>query len=352
MRNLWLLTAIACLAGGCARQKSEDFTRSVMLTRPVSLGTGSIKHFSGVVKAGHDISLGFKTAGQLSQILVKEGDHVRKGQLMARLDDADYKLGVEALEIQCKQLEDEVARTRKLYENKSVSANDYEKAVAGLRQLKVQLQANRNKLDYTALYAPTDGYVQSVNFAPAEMVDAGTAVFNLLDVQRLEVETDLPAEVYLQRARFGLISCQPAFDDTENLPMKLVSITPMADGNQLYRMTLAFEGTPDARLTAGMNIGVTLRIEGRDSTARVFSLPLHAVARQEGETYVWVMRPDSTVSRRPVVCSGLDETGAAIITSGLQGDEQVVKAGGGLLQENEKVRVAGQESETNVGGLI
>ena len=129
----------------------------------------------GIVREAHTISLGFKTAGQIERICVKEGDYVRRGQLLAELDNADYRLGVEALQIQYDQLEDEVGRTKQLFDRKSISANDYEKAVAGLRQLGVQLQVNKNKLDYTKLYAPTDGYVQSVNFSPAEMVDAGSA---------------------------------------------------------------------------------------------------------------------------------------------------------------------------------
>ena len=63
---------------------------------------------------------------------------------------------------------DEVARASRLYEKKSMSANDFEKASAGLRQLGVQLQVNKNKLAYTKLYAPADGYVSAVNFSPAE----------------------------------------------------------------------------------------------------------------------------------------------------------------------------------------
>ena len=352
MKKILLLPAILCLATGCTQKSAETFTRSVMLTEPVPVGASYVKHFSGIVQESHDISLGFKTPGQIEQITVKEGDYVKKGQLIARLDDADYKLGVEALEIQSKQLEDEVQRLEALYRSKSVSANDYEKAVAGLQQLKVQLQVNRNKLDYTRLYAPTDGYVQSVNFAPAEMVDAGTPVINLLDVHRIEVETELPVDVYLLRSRFGRITSQATFGNAEEIPMQVVSITPKADGNQLYQLKLAFGGKPDTRLSAGMNIGITIHINGADSIGNTFTLPLHAVVRQQEETYVWVMDTDSTVSKRKVVCTGIDGTGAAIISAGLNGQEQVVKAGVNALQEKEKVRVIETESETNVGGLI
>lgn len=134
--------------------------------------------------------------------------------------------------------------------------------------------------------------------------------------------------------------------------MQVVSITPKADGNQLYQLKLAFDGKPDTRLSAGMNIGITIHIEGTDSLGSTFCLPLHAVIRQQEETYVWVLEADSTVSKRKVVCSGIDGTGDAIISAGLNGTEQVVKAGVNALQEKEKVRVIDTESKTNVGGLI
>lgn len=79
--------------------------------------------------------------------------------MLAELDDEDYKLGVEALQIQYNQLKDEVARTRKLFEQKSVSANDYEKASAGLRQLGVQLQVNKTSWNIPdCMHRKTDIY--------------------------------------------------------------------------------------------------------------------------------------------------------------------------------------------------
>ena len=197
-RKLLCLPALLiCLLCSCSEQKKTSLpVHSVEVTNPTPSCKTITKSYSGIVREAHEISLGFKTAGQIKRIHVEEGKYVRKGELLAELDDEDYKLGVEALQIQYDQLKDEVARTRKLFEQKSVSANDYEKASAGLRQLGVQLQVNKNKLEYTRLYAPEDGYIQSVNFSPAEMVDAGTAMFTFLDVSHLEVKTDLPSSIY------------------------------------------------------------------------------------------------------------------------------------------------------------
>lgn len=346
-----IMLAASCILCGCGEKQKAAFTRSVVLTTPVRLGAESTKSLSGVVQEAHEINLGFKTAGQIERILVKEGDRVRQGQLIARLDDADYKLGVEALQIQYDQLKNEVSRMKTLYEGKSISGNDYEKAVAGLQQLGVQLQNNRNKLNYTRLYAPVSGYVQSVNFEAAEMVDAGTPLVSLLDVKQMEVEVDLPASLYVLRDRFSGFTCQSAFTQSDNQPMKLISITPKADGNQLYKMRLIFEGTPDARLSAGMNVEIGIRINGSGATG-TFTLPLHSVFQHEGKAYVWVLGSDSDVTKRAVTVESTDVTGNAIITAGLDGKEQVVKAGVNSLLENEKVRVIEEAAESNVGGLI
>lgn len=349
--NRWWIALGAIVLSACSGGRAEaPFVRSVSVTQPVALGGETTRTFSGVVKAANEVSLGFKTAGQIARIHVAEGDYVRKGQLLAELDDADYRLAVEALQIQYDQLKDEVARTKQLFERQSVSANDYEKAGAGLRQLGVQLQVNRNKLDYTKLYAPTDGYVEAVNFSPAEMVDAGTALVTLLDVSRMEVEVDIPAVEYLRRDRFIRFACRAA-DLGDEMPLRLAGLPPKADGNQLYHLTLAFASRPDRQLTAGMNVEV--RITLADTAGRRgFGLPLGALFLEGNTPSVWVLGADSTVHRRSVVLDNTDAEGRAVVVEGLDGSERIVRAGVSALEQGEKVRVVAAPSQTNVGGLL
>ncbi len=346
----WMVIAVSLLCACSNGKQSASFERSVCLTQPEAVSKVYMKNFSGIVKEAHNINLGFKTAGQIAHIDVQEGDFVRRGQLLAELDDADYLLAVEALQIQYDQLQDEVRRTKRLLEQKSISINDYEKATAGLKQLGVQLQANQNKLNYTKLYAPTDGYIQQVNFSTAEMVDAGTAVFSLLDLSRMEVTVDIPGNIYRQRQHFLRFNCRAA-GISEQIPLALQNITPKADGNQLYRMCLAFKGQPDRRLTAGTNVEVEITLT--DSTALTgFALPFSAVFRDQDTSCVWVFQPDSTVTKRAVTLGPVDEKGRAIIVDGLTGEEQIVRAGVNSLLEGEKVEVIVSPSKTNVGGVL
>ena len=183
------------------------------------------------------------------------------------------------------------------------------------------------------------------------MVDAGRAIIDLLDVKQLEVEVDLPSNLYVQKDRFGGYFCRSAYGDGQDLPMKLISITPKADGNQLYRMRLAFDGPTAPKLTQGLNVEVGIRTLGDEGTPR-FSVPLHAVCHAEGKDYVWVLTDDSKVTKREVELDRTTQAQGAVVLSGLTGNERLVKAGVDYLHENESVMVIEKPAETNVGGLL
>ena len=353
MKKLSILLVSALLAG-CSGSStpSSEAQHAVLLTQPQGTAAVGEKTYSGQVEEGREIGVGFKTAGQLQRILVKEGDFVNQGQLIATLDDKDYKLGVDAARIQYEQMSREVARMKKLYENKSLSGNDYDKAVSGLDQLKVQLQSNENKLSYTKLYAPTSGYVQSVNFETAEMVNAGTAIVNLLDVKQLEVTFSIPARLYLQKDRMKAFYGKGTFTDGQEVPLRLLSITPKADNNQLYKVRLALDPKAAQKVTSGMNVEVRLEMD-QSAESEGLTLPLGAVVQEQGKAYVYVYdAKTSTVKRTPVTLDKMNTQGEAVITSGLTGQEQVVKAGAHALTDGEKVKVLEKPSSTNVGGLI
>lgn len=350
----FLPALLLCLLCSCSEQKTQSLPiHSVEVTNPTPSCKTITKSYPGIVREAHEISLGFKTAGQIKSIHVKEGEYVSKGELLAELDDEDYKLGVEALQIQYDQLRDEVARTRKLFEQKSVSANDYEKASAGLRQLGVQLQVNKNKLEYTRLYAPADGYVQSVNFSPAEMVDAGTAMFTFLDVSHLEVKTDLPSSTYKVINNVTGYDCMVSSENESQIyPMDFLSLSPKADGNQLYQLNLKFREKPEKQITPGMNIEVHLTIsEGNDGKGG-FKVPVCSVLKSGDNTCVWILKEDSTIEKRVITIDNNFSGEQVTVLKGLDGTEKIVRAGVNSLQEGEKVTVIEEPEKSNVGGLI
>ncbi len=337
-----------CLLTACGG--SEDTRQPLHSVMTISAGNASaetVKTFSGIVKEKAEVSLGFRTGGQIEKIHVKEGQRVRSGQLLATLDAADYQLSVDASEARYVQQKDELERLRKLHATKSLSANDFEKAESGLKQTEVELKTNRNRLKYTRLFAPADGYVQSINNEEAEMVNAGTPVFHLLMAGPMEVEVALPEEVCRQRDRIVSIECKAG---PRRVPVRLLNILPKADAVQLYKAVLLIEAQ-NAGLSAGMNVDVDFHLQATTATGGL-SLPIGAVFNADGKNYVWVVSADSTVARREVEVAAIDGEGRMVISAGLKGDEDIVKAGVHALTEGERVKVLPRPSKTNVGGLL
>lgn len=355
MMKTYRLTIYAVLLAvglcGCTSSDSVPFRRNVEVVYPKGQNAVREYHFPGVVQEAQEISLGFKTAGQITGIYVKEGDYVAKGKLIAVLDKSDYRLGVDAARLQYEQMEREVARLKQLYNSKSISGNDYDKAQSGLRQLKVQLEAKENQLSYTELRAPVSGYVQSVNFHVSEMVDAGTPLVEILDMSQMEVAVDLPVSLYQLRDQFVGFSCTSDYGGNVPVDLTLISITPKADNNQLYKMRLGIKAGGKASLTAGMNVDVAVSTSAEPDSGMV-RLPMHAVFEEGGKSFVWIVSPDTLVEKRQVEVAGIDENGYAKIRSGVKVTDCVVRSGVNSLQEKERVKILEKPSETNVGGLL
>ena len=343
---------IILMLGGCKKSETtnpQGTKHCVMTTYPQLTGSGKVKTFSGTVRESREINVAFKTAGQIEQVYVKEGTFVKQGQLIASLDTKDYLLALNNAQIQYDQFNHEVARLKKLREGKSISVNDYEKAVSGLDRLAIQLQNEKNRIEYCKVYAPVSGYVQKVNFEKSEMVDAGTPIISLLDNGNMEVEVSIPAELYTQKEKISSINGKTSLEGSREVPMRIVGMTPKADGNQLYLLKLAFTKIPTG-VTAGMNISITVNMkDGKEKST--YSLPMHAIFKSGSDDCVWVVEADSTISRKVVKVEGFDAKGNVKVGNGFNGTEQIVKAGVEHLVEGEKVDVISQPSASNVGGL-
>jgi RND family efflux transporter MFP subunit len=346
-----MLSGFALLAGCKRGAPAVEPVKNVKIANPTPLGATTEKYFPGVIKETAAVNLGFKAAGQILRVCVREGQRVQQGELIAELDAKDYRLQLEATEAQYAQVTAEVERVEALYRRKSVSGNDYEKAVAGKKMLAAKLQADRNMLAYTRLSAPFAGYIQSVRFEPSEMVDAGMPVATLLDVRRLLVEINLPASLYVDRESFVGFACLADVLPDKVFPLTLVSINPKADGHQLYRALLQLDPKHDARLAAGMTVRVSITCATH--AANACSLPLGAVFGEDGKSYVWVAdTATNRVSKREVKVEGLDGKGGVSISAGVTCSDRVVVAGAKSLRENQQVQAIPEPSEANVGGLL
>jgi RND family efflux transporter MFP subunit len=353
--KLNLAVALICAAlifSGCSAKESEnnEVIRPVKTAAAVVKSSEVMHNFPGIIKANKDSKLAFRVSGTIEELFFDEGEYVKEGEVIARIDDRDYKLQVTAAKARYEEVSAEVERIVELFKRNSVSQSDYEKAVAGRTMAEAKYQSALNQLEDTTLRAPFSGHIQNIYFDDHETISKGIPAVSMVDVSNLKVETDIPSKVYLQKDNFTLFSCTPEEFPQITMPLKLKGIRKKSNLNELYKIVFILENDPSSKLAPGMIVDVKITIDNLQN--KLLTVPANAVFNLDGKSLVWVLDSHNKTTLREVEIGDLNADGSISVFSGLNENEIVVTAGVHSLKENQQVKVIEETSIDNVGGLL
>lgn len=351
---LYLIVGLALVLSSCKEEHvSKKSPQYVKTTVAESVGEESMVSYPGKTKASDVVNASFKVSGTLSRVLVKEGDYVKKGQLIAEIDSHDYEVQLHATEAEHAQIKADAERIISMYNEGTATASNYDKARYGLQQINEKLAHHRDQVQYCKLYAPMSGYVQSRLHDSGENVSAGMPIVSLFSSSNIEVEIFIPGSDYNRRKEMLRAIC--TFDAMpENIySMDIARMSKEANANQLYMVRLSFKpGSDISKLTPGMTTMVYVSYI-KDGSAGTVKIPSSCVLRNKDRSIVFIFDKQSSVVRPRVVTTGnLDTRGNIEVTSGLESGETVVSAGVRFLKPGQKVKEADKTSVSNVGRLL
>jgi RND family efflux transporter MFP subunit len=349
---LWAVLVTFVLTACSARESATTAVPTVRLTTVAPSGTAQTSLYPGRTKASETINMAFKVSGTLQRVPVRSGDYVRRGQLIAQMDDRDYRLQLDATEAEYRQVKAEAERVIALYNDSGTTANNYDKARYGLEQITAKYNNHKNQLADTRLTAPFDGYVQEVICDEHETVAAGMPVLKLFSAGGTEVVINIPASEFQQKERISGFTCTFDVLPGRTFPLKLINVASKANANQLYETRLLLEGA-HPEITPGMTAMVTIAYAPQEADKPLVSVPSRAVFDDgEGASVYVYDAATGTIRRRAVQVSALHTDGTTDITAGLQVGEEVVTAGVHHLTDGQAVTPMAAPSPTNVGGLL
>ena len=347
--GIMLLAAVAAQAG-CSREKAAKAeVRRVLTQKVVDEAGKSTATYPGRTQASEEAKVAFRVSGTLTRVTVKEGDRVRRGQVLARMDDRDYRVQLAAAEAEYTQVKAEAERVMGLYADSVGTANNYDKARYGLQQIAQKLQHCRDQVDDCLLRAPFDGYVRTVLHESHETVSAGMPVVSLIADGQTEVVINIPASENLRRDRFASFSARFDVLPGEEFPLHLLNIARQANANQLYEVRLGLEGR-HPQITPGMS--TLVRLAYKREGERPVRVPLTAVKHDAAGLATVFVCEQGHLRRTNVELGRAHSDGTVEVTSGLEVGDEVVVAGVNALSDGEAVRPTAAPSKTNVGGLL
>lgn len=339
----------SCMVVGCKQKaKNTDDIRMVKVEKAESRSGKTIVSYAGRMRAVSDINVAFRVAGTIEKIPVKVGQKVKKGQVIAILDQRDYSTQFSATESEYAQIKADATRVMELFKRGSATDSENDKARYGLQQITAKYNAHKNALSDTRLLAPIDGYVQKIIFEPGETIAAGMPVVSLISGSKPEVEINITVSDF---TRIDQVHSYTAIFDAlpgKEFPLEVIGVTQKANLNQLYTLRLRINSNEQAIITPGMAVNVILKFSESMAGKQVV-IPLKAVYSHEDKTLVWIYK-DGLVRSCPVKVSEVIDNGRSIV-EGINENDMIVVAGIHSLKEGERVRMMEQVAKSNIGGI-
>lgn len=302
---------------------------ATVLVAPAERGTVvDAIYAAGSVEPTVMLPIAPRVGGRLAERHVDEGAAVRKGQVLARLDDADLTGAVDEQRARTEYARGQHTRIAALAARGFVSAGEGERARTELAAAEAALRRLLAQRGYMALTAPADGTIIRRDGEAGQYVGAGQAVFVLACCAPLRVTVDIDEED-INRVRIG----QPVLLKAGAVPGRLFEgtvseVTPKGDPvARSYRVRVKL-ADPQS-LQTGMTVDANLIVAKRD---RVLLLPAGAIQ----DNAVWVVA-DNRLRRRAVE-TGIRNGRRSEIVRGLDGNEQVVLQPDGTLRDGQLVR--------------
>jgi len=341
------LALSACKGGnGDAQAKAPD--KNEVESVPVEVAKASRRSvaasYTGTapLEARGESQVVAKTSGVALSVLVEEGQHVRAGQVLVRLDSARASLQSAQSAAQMHKLQNEFARAQQLMSQKLISTADYDRIRFDLENARAVNRLANLEVSYANVVAPISGVVASKSIKPGNFVQINTPIFRIVDTSRLEMVLNVP-EREMATLKAGL----PVELKVDALPGRSFQgtvdrVAPVVDsGSGTFRVICAFDG--EGMLQPGMFGRISIAYDNRTDALVV---PRTALLEGEADTAVFMVKAGKA-QRVPVELGYVDGEWVEV-RKGVQLGDQVVVAGKNTLRDGTAVSVIGEPASKPV----
>lgn len=316
---------------------------------------------SGQIEASTETTIAPKVAGRVTQVNIKLGDRVKKGQVLFSIDAKDahnqvtqaeasleitktsYATAAQALQ----DAQTNYDRYCTLYQSGAASKYEFEQANTKLVNAQLALQqaqqqinqagitlstAQQNLADYT-VSAPANGVISALSIENGEMVSSQTNAATLVNIDAVKVKVSIPESV-VNSLQLGSQVAVTIDSLNKSMQGTLTTISPAADTTTMGYLAEITLANPSGIIKPGMSTKIDLNT---GSLHNVIAVPIDAVIELDGQHNVYVV--ENNKAKEVSVEIGLTNDSQIEITKGLKEGQSIIIEGNKLLSDGQKVRV-------------
>lgn len=354
VRAAGVVAASLCIltVGACSKPAEDpvDVIRPIKILTVMGGAAGRGQTYAGVIESGSTADIGFEVSGRIVEMLVTEGQEVRQGELLARLDPADFQSGVDKASADYRAAEATFRRYEELVSTGSVSRQDLDTQRRTFEVSAAGLDTAKKALADTRLLAPFAGNVGRTYVENFSNVAAKEPVVLVQDLSNLEVVVAVPEQDWAKArprstfaestARFNPVVSLATFPG-RGFPLAFTEVATVADPvTRTFEIRFSLQRPDDIAIMPGMTASVQITPPA-DVIADDAPIVLPAAAvfgNDDGGSSVWLVDSSSmTVSEAVVQLGALSPDGVDVVAGIVAGD-RVAVSGVGNLREGMQVR--------------
>ncbi len=300
--------------------------------------TSNVINASGLLSTENEARLSFKISGIIEKIFVKEGDHVRKGQLLATLKSAEIAAQVQQVQLAVEKAQRDYQRADNLYKDSVATLEQLQNAKTGVDIARQNLQQVAFNQQYSRIYAPTDGFVVKKTGNEDELASSGSPVLFMNAVSG--------SSKWI--LKIGLSDKEWAAIEVKNKATVTVDAFPgqLFNGVVGKKSISADAASGSFQAEVQVDFGKQQPAIGMFGTASIiplhssvgFSIPYEALLEANGKKgFVFVSDDKKTVTKIAVTIFGISNN-VVYIEDGLQGHAYVITSGSPYLNDNSVIK--------------
>ena len=340
MKALLYIFIPLVLYTGCKTEQKPEITSEPVKVKVTSVSRQTISipiHSSGTIISNEELKLSFKIGGIVSKIPVKEGDRVKKGELLASLNLAEIEAKVKQAENAYEKTKRDNERATNLYKDSVATLEQLQNSITAVNVTKADLDIAIFNLEYSRILAPEDGIVLKQVVNENELIAPGYPVFLFgtkgagwkikagvtdRDIVRISIgdSAKIVVDAYPTETFTGIVNQVGEFSD------------PLTG---TYRIELSI-------INNGQKLasGFIADVEISPSAKKLYSLvPIESIIGADGNSaYVFIVTTEG-YAKKIHVGVGSIFGGRVIVTNGLESISEIVSEGVAYLKDGDKVNI-------------
>ncbi len=345
--RIWIMmlaVAATIMLQGCSNgddTQGQQKATVVQLVEVQSQSGEKIFTFPAKVTPKSTVNLAFRVGGRLESVNLVEGQYVKKGALLAELDQEPFKRAVSTAKVRLKQAELELKRVQAIATKGIGSEKSVDNAQVAFELAQLSLETSKSNMQYSQLRAPFNALVAKRLIENQGYIKPGAAVAHLQDFSRIHFEFDVSERLISAYRRKNIQKATAYIDGRidKNFDIEYVEHSTEPDAvTQTYQVVYAMDFPKDLDITPGVRATITLAGEDANSM-NIVGVPVNAVvAGSDDSLYVWLVNEETQTVNKQLVSVGPMAQGWIAVLSGLTAGQRVVAAGASQMQPNMLVR--------------